>query len=58
MFPGVFEVEEKGRIVRKAAGRAWHFRHTVGRLFASALIEKVFMTATDAEASATGRARL
>lgn len=58
MFPEVFEVDEKGRIVRKVAGLALHCRHTVGRLFASKLIEKGFMAATGAEESAMSRARL
>lgn len=58
MFPDVFGVEERRRIERKATGLTWHRRHTVGRLFASALIEKVFMAAAGAEASAMSRARL
>lgn len=58
VFPDVLMVEEKGRIERKETDLTWHCRHTVGRLSASALIEKAFMTAAGAEASAMRRARL
>lgn len=37
--------EEKGRRERKEAIRGWHCRHTDGRLFASAFIEKELIAA-------------